>query len=195
MRSFPVGARIARASCADAPNAEAASATAAVTRTIQGFMGYSAVSERDDNLAEMLVGFHVLEGFADVVEGKDLVDRQLQFARFHRRPDVLADLVENLADFLDRSGAEGDADITDPSRGMQIEVEIGMGATEPADIDDAALDLGGLEILSGDVPGYLIDDQIDAVARGRLQDLIDPAGIAGIDREVRAELLQPAAPR
>src|ERR1700753_659468 len=158
MRSFPVGARIARASCADAPNAGAASATPAFTRTIQGFMGYSAVSERPDNLAKMLVGFHVLEGFADVVEGKDLVDRQLQFARFHCRPDILADIVENLADFLDRSGAEGDADIIDPSRGMQIEVEIGMGAAEPADIDDTALDPRGLEILTGDVAGYLVDD-------------------------------------
>src|SRR6201999_872269 len=162
MRSFPVGARIARASCADAPNAEAASATAAVTRMIQGFMGYSAVSERHDNLSKMLVGFHVLEGFADVVEGKDLVDRQLQFARFHRRPDILADLVENLADFLARSGAEGHADMADPARGVQVEVEVGMGAAEPADIDDAAFDLRGLEILARDLAGYLIDDQIDA---------------------------------
>ena len=37
--------------------------------------------ERHHDLAEMLVGFHVLERLADVVEGKHLVDRQLQFAR------------------------------------------------------------------------------------------------------------------
>ena len=92
----------------------------------------------------MLVGFHALERLADVVEGKHLVDRQLQFARFHRRPDVVANFVEDVADFLDRAGAEGDADIVDAARGVQVEVEVGMGAAEPADIDDAALDFGGL---------------------------------------------------
>ena len=61
---------------------------------------------------------------------------------------------------------------------MEVEVEIGVGAAEPADIDDAALDLGGLEILTRDLAGYLVDDQIDAFAAGRLQHLIDPAGIA-----------------
>ena len=66
------------------------------------------------------------------------------------RPDIPADFVEDVADFLDRAGAEGDADIVDAARGMQVEVEIGMGAAEPADIDDAALDLGRLEILARD---------------------------------------------
>ena len=33
------------------------------------------------DLAEVLVGFHVLERLADLVERKHLVDRQLQFAR------------------------------------------------------------------------------------------------------------------
>jgi hypothetical protein len=37
-------------------------------------------SQRHDDLAEMLVGVHVLERAADVVEGKDAVDRQLQLA-------------------------------------------------------------------------------------------------------------------
>jgi hypothetical protein len=35
------------------------------------------------DLAEVPVGFHVLERLADVVEGKHLVDRQLQLARFN----------------------------------------------------------------------------------------------------------------
>jgi hypothetical protein len=56
----------------------------------------------------VLVGFHVLERLADVGEGKHLVDRQLQFSLLDRAPDILADFVENLADFLDRAGAEGD---------------------------------------------------------------------------------------
>ena len=63
----------------------------------------------------MLVGFHVLEGFADVLEIVDLVGRQLQFARFDRAPDVLADLVEDLANFVDAAGAEGDAYISSES--------------------------------------------------------------------------------
>jgi hypothetical protein len=68
-------------------------------------------SHRHDDLAEVLVGFHVLERLADVLEPVDLVDRQLPLARFHRAPDVLADLVEDLADLVNGAGAEGDADI------------------------------------------------------------------------------------
>src|SRR3954464_701233 len=93
---------------------------------------------RHDDLAEMLVGLHVFERLVDVVEGKHLVDRQLQFSRLDRAPDVLADLLKNLADLLDGAGAEGDADIVDAAGRVQVEVEIGMGAAEPADIDDAA---------------------------------------------------------
>src|ERR1700716_3934367 len=141
----------------------------------------------------MPVGFHVLERLADIVEGKHLVDRQLQFARFHRRPDILADFVENLADLLDRAGAEGHADIVDAARGVQIEIEIGAGTAEPADIDDTALDFGGREILARYLAGDLIDDQVDAFAIGGLQHLLDPAGIPGIPREVSAEFLQPSA--
>ena len=58
----------------------------------------------------MLVRFHVLERLAYLVELVDLVDRQLQLARFDRAPDVLADLVEDFSDLLDGAGAEGDAD-------------------------------------------------------------------------------------
>src|ERR1700694_765980 len=99
----------------------------------------------------MLVGFHVLERTADVVEGKHLVDWQLQFARFHRAPDIFADFVKDLADFIDGAGAEGDADIMNAARRVEVEIEIGMGAAEPADIDDAALYFCRLEVLAGDL--------------------------------------------
>ena len=92
----------------------------------------------------MLVGFHVRKRLADLGKWKNLVDLQLQFSGFHRRPDIPADLLKDLANFLDAAGSEGDADILDAARGVEVEVEIAMGAAEPADIDDAALDFGGL---------------------------------------------------
>ncbi len=104
----------------------------------------------------------------------------LSWRDFHRRPDIVAHLVEDLADFLDRAGAEGDADIVDAARGVEVEVEIAMGAAEPADIDDAALDLGRLEVLVGDRARDLVDDEVDAFAIGGLKHLVDPAGILGI---------------
>src|SRR6202012_2997552 len=110
-------------------------------------------SQRDDDLAEMLVGFHVLERLADVLEFVNLVDRQLQLARFHRAPDILANLVEDLADFLDAAGAEGDADIVEAARRMQVEIEFGARAAEPPDVDDAALDPGRRQILARDLAG------------------------------------------
>src|SRR3984885_8512655 len=141
----------------------------------------------------MLVGFHVLERLADVVEGVDLVDRQLQLSRFDRAPDIPADLVKDLADFLDGAGAEGDADVMDAARGVQIEVEFGAGAAEPADIDDAALDLGGREILARDLAPDLVHDQVDAFAPGGFPHLLAPTGVAGIYREISAEFLQASA--
>src|SRR6201984_674892 len=143
-------------------------------------------SKRHDDLAEMLVGFHVLERLADVVEGKHLVDRQLQPARFHRAPEILFDLVKNLADLLDRAGAEGDADIGDAARGMQVEIELGAGAAKATDIDDAALDPGRCEILACDLAGDLIDDEVDAFAARRLQHLVHPAEVGRIDRKIGA---------
>src|SRR3569623_2540212 len=94
-------------------------------------------SHRHDDLAEMLVGLHVLECAVDVVERKHLVDRQLQLAGLDCAPDVFPDLLEDLADLLDGAGAEGDADIVDAAGGMEVEIEVAMGAAEPADIDDA----------------------------------------------------------
>src|SRR4051812_21392709 len=78
--------------------------------------------QRHHDLAEVLVGFHVLERLADLGEWIDLVDRQLQLSRFHGAPDVLADLVKDRADFLDGAGAEGDADIDDAAGGVQVEI-------------------------------------------------------------------------
>src|SRR5439155_4301935 len=114
------------------------------------------------DLAEMLVGFHVRERFADVGEVENLVDRQLQFSRLDRAPDVLADVVEDFTDFLDRAGTEGDADIVDAARGVKVEIEIGVRPTKPADIDDAALDFGRREIPVRDLAGNLVDDKVDA---------------------------------
>src|SRR5262249_21378572 len=108
---------------------------------------------RHHDLAEVFVGFHVLEGRADISELVDLVDRQLQLAAFHCAPDVLADLIEDLAHLLDRPGAEGDADIVDAARRVQVEIEIAMRAAEAADIDDAALDFRRLQVLVGDGAG------------------------------------------
>src|ERR1700753_1428824 len=129
MRNFPLGASVSFASCAKAGKAVAISVAASIT-TIQGLMESSAISKRHDDLAEMLVGFHVRERLADIVEGEHLVDRQWQFARFHRRPQVLACLLEYLPDFIDRAGSEGDADIVDTARRMQVGVEGRMGAGE-----------------------------------------------------------------
>jgi hypothetical protein len=56
-------------------------------RSVSAARGLSSLgdarSQRHDDLAAMLVGVHVLEGLADVVEGKVAVDRQLQFALLH----------------------------------------------------------------------------------------------------------------
>ena len=78
---------------------------------------------------------------------------------------------------------------------MQVEVEVAVGAAEAADIDDTAEHPGRREIPVGDGTGDLIDDQIHAPAAGNGQHLVDPAGVAGVDREVGAELLQPPAAR
>jgi hypothetical protein len=77
----------------------------------------------------------------------------LQLARFDRGPDVFADLVEDFSDLLDGTGAEGDADVMDAACGMQVEIELGSGAAEAADIDDTALDLRGGEVLVCDLDG------------------------------------------
>src|SRR5882672_3536872 len=114
----------------------------ALRRSVARCTASGTLLQHHHDLAEVLVGFHVRERTSDLGKGKDLVDRQLQFSRFHRRPDIFPDLVKDFADFLDGAGTEGDADILDAARGVQVEIEIAMGAAEPADIDDAALDFG-----------------------------------------------------
>src|SRR3954464_12636337 len=78
----------------------AGSSPAMTRRRISGLL-------RHHDLAEVLVGFHVLESLRDLAEWIDLVDRQFQLAGFHRGPDIFPDLIEDLADFLDSAGAEG----------------------------------------------------------------------------------------
>jgi len=104
----------------------------------------------------------VLERCSDLVELVDLVDRQLLLARFDCAPDVFPHFVEDVADLLDGAGAEGDADIADAARRMQVEIELRARAAQAADIDDAALDLGRGEILVGDLAGHQVDDEVDA---------------------------------
>ena len=67
--------------------------------------------QRHHDLADVPIGFHVLERLADVGEFVDLVDRQLQLARLDRVPDILVQLVEDRADSLDRAGTEGGANM------------------------------------------------------------------------------------
>ena len=77
---------------------------------------------------------------------------------------------------------------------MEIEVELAAGAAEPADIDDAALDSRGRQVLVGELAGDLVyHDQVDAFAVRCFQDLVDPAGIGRIHREIGAEFPEPAA--
>src|SRR5579872_3532989 len=138
-------------SWAKAPKTETASTAVTAIARIKLFMRYSGrrscVLERHDDLAEVLVGLHVREGLPDIVKCEHLVDRQLQLAGFHRPPDILSDFVKDGADFIHRAAAEGDTDVIDSPRRMQVEVEIGVCPAEPPDIDDAALDPDRLQIL------------------------------------------------
>src|SRR5215472_14522442 len=78
---------------------------------------------------------------------------------------------------------------------MEVEVEGTLGAAEAADIDDAAFDGGGGQVLVGDARRNLIDDEIDALAAGRVADGFRPGGIAAVDGEIGAEFLKPRAAR
>ena len=118
------------------------------------------------------------------------------FRAFHRTPDVFPDLVEDLAHFLDRTGTEGDADIVDAARGMKVEIEIGVGAAEPADIDDAALDPGGREILARNLARDLVDDQVDAFAVVASRTcLTQPGSLESTARSAPNSFRRPRRPR
>ena len=61
---------------------------------------------------------------------------------------------------------------------MQVEIELALHAAKPADIDDAAENAGGFEILIGDRSGYQINDEIDALAASGFLHLVRPGLIA-----------------
>src|SRR5205807_9130637 len=87
------------------------------------------------------------------------------------------------------------ADIVDAPQSVQVEVELGLHAGEAPHIDDAAADGGRFHRLHDDGTRQHVDDEIDAVAAGRLQHRIGPGRIAGIDGEIGAELLETCAAR
>src|SRR6185437_6515048 len=91
-----------------------------------------------DDLAEMRVGAHMRLRRHGVVEGEGAVDGERQFAGLDGVPQIGAHQADDLAHFLERAGAEGDADIVDALQRMQVVVELTLGAAEAADIDDAA---------------------------------------------------------
>src|SRR5262249_62269467 len=66
---------------------------------------------RDDNLPEMPVGIHDIQRFRNLRERKNLVDRQVELAGLHGRPQIGVHQPVDLADLLKRSRAEGDADV------------------------------------------------------------------------------------
>src|SRR4051812_26596917 len=111
----------------------------------------------------MAVRLHVGLGLDRLVEAEDPVDRQPELAGLDRGPEILAHAPDDLADLLDRAGAEGDADIVDAAGGVEIEVELALRAAEPADIDDAAEHARRFQVLVGDAGRDLVDDEIDAV--------------------------------
>src|SRR5262249_57218083 len=101
---------------------------------------------------------------------------------------------DDLAYFVERAGAEGDADIVDTLSGMQVEIELGLHAPEPADVDDAAEQRARRHGLIDGLARHHVDGEVHALAVGRLEHLVGPAWVAGIDREIGAELREPSAP-
>src|SRR5271170_3274165 len=74
------------------------------------------------DLSKMLIGTHEGERVGDVVQLVDFVDRQRQLASFERRPQVGAHQADDLADFVERTGAEGHADIIDTLERVKVEI-------------------------------------------------------------------------
>src|SRR5476651_1203759 len=73
------------------------------------------------NLAEVLVGAHVLVAGLGLGERIGLVDRHLDAAGLDVIPQVGAHLDKDLAHLLDRAGAEGDADIVNALARVGVE--------------------------------------------------------------------------
>src|SRR5882762_9787477 len=156
-------------------------------------LGEGLVSDDEDDLAKMGIGLHVRKRLGRLGQGEGLVDRQAELARLDGRPQVGAGCLDDGAHFIRRAGAESDADIVDALQRMQVEVELALHAAQPADIDNATQQGGGLHVLVGDAGRDLVDDQIDALACRRFLDLVRPFGIARIERQVAAEFFQPRA--
>src|SRR6266540_6762446 len=93
---------------------------------------------RQHDLAEMRVGAHVRVRLRRLVEREAAIDRQLKLACRHRVPEIGAHAAADLTHLVERASAEGDTDIVDAAQRMQVEIELGLGAGETADIDDAA---------------------------------------------------------
>src|SRR5262249_38713448 len=88
----------------------------------------------------------------------------------------------------------GHADIVDALERMLVETNLALHPAEPADIDDAAENAGGFEVLIGHRPGDEVDDQVDPLAAGRGLDAVGPTRFAGIEREIAAEFSQSRPP-
>src|SRR5437660_10154993 len=91
-------------------------------------------SDPQDDLAEVPVGLHVRLRQGRLVEAEDAVDRQPQLAGLDRLPQILPHEPYDLAHLLQAAGAEGDPDIVDAARGMEVEIELAFRPAEPADI-------------------------------------------------------------
>jgi hypothetical protein len=136
--------------------------------------------ERHHDLAEVSVGFHVLERTSDLGERIDLVDRQLQFSRFHGRPDVLG------SSKISRISAIGGRKVTPiygcgGRRGGQ-EVAVGRRLT-----DDAAF-TWSREVGLATLPETW--STVRSTPSPSPSHLIDPAGIA---ESTAKSAIQPAA--
>src|SRR6266542_5266870 len=95
-------------------------------------------SDGQHNLPEMLVLAHMRLRRHGFGKREAAVDRQLELARGHCIPQIGAHAASNLAHLLECSGAKGYTDIINAPQSMEIEIELGLHAGEPADVDDAA---------------------------------------------------------
>ena len=91
----------------------------------------------------------------------------------------------DLAHLLDGARAEGDADVVDALHGVQVEIELALEAAEPADVDDATEHGRSPQVFVGDAGGHLVDDEVDALAAGRLEHLVRPILFASCRRRDR----------
>src|SRR5258708_22210997 len=91
----------------------------------------------EQNLAEVLVGAHVLVAGLGLGERIGLLDRELDAAGLDVIPQVGAHLDQDFAHLLDGAAAEGDADVVGALARVSVEVELGLPAREPSHADYA----------------------------------------------------------